>query len=63
MLSPPNSAARLDRDELFRDRRVLVRSELSGGRSDHLSANPLLPEPLQPKHIKPAAGTFGTVPG
>ena len=30
----------------------------------HLSANPLLREPLQPKHIKPRPlGHFGTVPG
>jgi xylulose-5-phosphate/fructose-6-phosphate phosphoketolase len=30
----------------------------------HLSANPLLLEPLQPKHIKPRPlGHFGTVPG
>ena len=59
-----NAEAPLDRDELVAiDAWWRAANYLAVGQI-YLSANPLLREPLQPKHIKPRPlGHFGTVPG
>ena len=48
----------LDRDDLFRDRRVVGAANYLAVGQIHLSANPLLREPLQPTDQASAAGTF-----
>ena len=59
-----NAEGPLDRDELVAiDAWWRAANYLAVGQI-YLSANPLLREPLQPKHIKPRPlGHFGTVPG
>lgn len=59
-----NAEGLLERDELVAiDASWRAANYLAVGQI-YLSANPLLREPLQPKHIKPRPlGHFGTVPG
>ena len=59
-----NAEGPLDRDELVAiDAWWRAANYLAVGQI-YLSANPLLREPLQPKHIKPRPlGHFGPVPG